>query len=241
MRVFITGISSGLGAGIGEAALAGGAEVWGCSRRSPEALIGRYGDRLRWIPLDLRDDQRGPAALADFIAGEKGFDRVVLNAGVLPPIADVGETPLSTLRDTMEVNVWANKWILDELFADGRNVQQVIAISSGASVSGSRGWNGYAISKAALNMLIQLLAAERPDCHCISLAPGLVDTAMQDYLTGLPEDARFSTVDRLKAAKGTPTMPDALTAGHRCWEVCGKLREWASGSFVDLREIGSEG
>ena len=93
-------------------------------------------------------------------------------------------------------------------FPNDRTIDQVIAISSGASQSGSRGWNGYSLSKAALNMLVKLYAGERPETHFTSLAPGLIDTAMQDYLTNLPEDSRYAPLEVLKAAKGTPKMPD---------------------------------
>jgi len=139
----------------------------------------------------------------------------------------------------MEVNVWVNKWLLDVLFADDRELGQVIAISSGAAVSGQRGWNGYGISKAALNMLIKLTAAERNGTHFTALAPGLIDTAMQDAICGRAADERFPVVERLKQARGTKTMPDAGVAGQRCWDVAERLRAEPSGAFVDLRKLAS--
>jgi len=236
MRVFITGISRGLGAGIARAALDAGAEVWGCSRKAPETLGEDGSERLHFCPVDLTEDSAAQT-VRDWLEGIDGFDRVYLNAGMLPPIADLAETSLSTLRSTMEVNVWVNKWLLDVLFADDRELGQVIAISSGAAVSGQRGWNGYGISKAALNMLIKLTAVERTGTHFTALAPGLIDTAMQDAICGRKADERFPVVERLKQARGTETMPDARVAGQRCWDVAERLRAEPSGAFVDLRKL----
>jgi NAD(P)-dependent dehydrogenase (short-subunit alcohol dehydrogenase family) len=137
----------------------------------------------------------------------------------------------------MEVNLWSNKWILDCLFKDGPTVKQVVAISSGASVSGSRGWNGYSLSKAALNMMVKLYAGEILDTHFCSFAPGLIDTSMQAYISGLPDDERFSTVGRLKLARGTEEMPDPDKAAEMLTEAFPKLMDFPSGSFVDVRKL----
>ena len=66
----------------------------------------------------------------------------------------------------MQINVWANKLIIDTLLANINNVKQIVGISSGASQSGARSWNGYALSKAALNMLISIYSAEVSNTHC---------------------------------------------------------------------------
>lgn len=236
--ILITGISSGLGEGIARAYLERGSTVYGVSRRSPAALLADFPERLHWRSLDLKEVETGRQQIAEWLEGLPALDGVVLNAGILPPIADLAEASLETMRETMEVNVWANHWLLDAIFATVPTVRQVVAISSGASVSGSRGWNAYAISKAALNMWVKLYAAERPESHFTSFAPGLIDTAMQAYIRTLGEDERFATVDRLKAAAGTASMPDGLTAGRRCVEVFAQLlNKSPSGAFVDIRDF----
>jgi NAD(P)-dependent dehydrogenase (short-subunit alcohol dehydrogenase family) len=146
-------------------------------------------------------------------------------------------TPLADLRETMEINVWSNKWLLDSLFTKQRRIGQVVAISSGASQFGSRGWNGYSVSKAALNMLIKLYAGERCETHFTSLAPGLVDTAMQDYLTNLPADPRYEPLEILKAAKGTDQMPDGVDAARKLVKTFPSLLKIESGSYADIRKL----
>ncbi len=71
---------------------------------------------------------------------------------------------------------------MDWLLEWGRPVRQVIMVSSGATVLGNKGWGAYALSKAGLNMLARLYDHEFPDTHISALAPGLIDTAMMDYL-----------------------------------------------------------
>lgn len=165
------------------------------------------------------------------------FDVVILNAAKLGKIRDMRDTSLSDLRETIEVNVWANKWALDVFFSEERTVKQVVAISSGASHSGSRGWNGYSLSKAALNMMVKLYAGERPETHFTSFAPGLVDTAMQDYITNLPEDNRYLPVETLKAAKGTDKMPDGETCARKLMKAFPELLRLESGSYADVRKL----
>lgn len=234
LKIMITGVSSGLGHGLAGAYLEGGARVYGCSRRCPEDLIERG---LIFASVDLSDSTQGAAAAERLIADVEGLDLLVLNAGKLGTIQDMRDAPLADLRETMEINVWANKWLLDLVFARLRSVRQVVAISSGASQSGSRGWNGYSLSKAALNMLVRLYAGERSETHFTSLAPGLIDTAMQDYLTGLPQDERYPPLDILKAAKGTTKMPDGPTCARELMKVFPRLLERESGGYADIRSL----
>lgn len=234
LNVLITGVSSGLGHSLAQQYLAAGAVVYGLSRRAPEDLLAAG---LRFAAVDLADAQAARPVVAALLDEVVDFDLVVLNAAKLGQIRDMRDTPLEDLRETMEINVWANKWLLDCLLAGGRGVRQVVGISSGASISGNRGWNGYSLSKAALNMLITLYADEYPGTHFTALAPGLVDTAMQDYLTALPPDERFAPLERLKAAKGTADMPDAATCARMLIAAFPELLQRPSGAYADIRKL----
>ena len=233
-RVFITGVSSGLGYGLSKLFLEGGPEVYGCSRRVPEELLEKG---MSFVPVDLAAGENGSGAVQQLLEKAGSLDLVILNAAKLGQIRDMADTPLCDLRETMEINVFSNKWLLDVLFSGGRRVEQVVAISSGASQSGSRGWNGYSLSKAALNMLIKLYAGEYRETHFCSLAPGLIDTAMQDYLTGLPADARYAPLQVLKDAKGTDQMPDGESCARRLISLFPDLMDLPSGDYADIRRL----
>ena len=233
-RILITGVSSGLGYGLAKNYLQGGAEVYGCSRRVPTELI-ELG--LNHCVLDLAQSRQSAPKFSEWISGIKELDTVFLNAGILGEIKDMQACTMNELKETMETNLWSNKWLLDALLSERRIIRQVVAISSGASLSGSRGWNGYSLSKAALNMLIKLYAGECPATHFIALAPGLVDTAMQDYMTELPSDPRYAPIEILKAAKGTDAMPSGEVCAQKIIALLPRLLDLESGHYADIRKL----
>ncbi len=228
---FVTGTSSGLGLGLARQLRDAGWEVYGCSRR---------GCHLRGVHdqvIDLTEHVRLPGALDALLGDLSALDLVVLNAGILGEIRDLSATPLADLQRVMDINLWANKAVMDWLHAWGRPIAQLVMISSGASVLGNRGWGGYALSKAALNMLARLYAHEFPDTQITALAPGIVDTPMMDQLCGEADAAAFPALKRLREARGTAAMPAPDEAAARIIEVLPRLRDYPSGAFVDIREI----
>lgn len=230
-RAFITGTSSGLGLGLAEELLARDWQVYGCSRRD-SGPAGMHHRRL-----DLADHAAVPTGLDELLGDAGRLDLVVLNAGVLGGIRDMGQTSLDELRRTMDVNLWANKVVLDWLMAWPGDVAQVVLISSGASVLGNRGWGGYALSKAALNMLARLYSHEFAGSQLTALAPGIIDTAMMDRLCDAGDEVRYPALKRLRSARGTKAMPGPREAAAQILSVLPVLRERPSGSFVDIREI----
>jgi NAD(P)-dependent dehydrogenase (short-subunit alcohol dehydrogenase family) len=227
----VTGTSSGLGRGLAGQLQQRGWRVYGCSRRGCD-IAG-----VRDVQVDLSDHERIDEALTGLLDDSPRLDLVVLNAGVLGEIRDMTQTPLADLQRIMDINVWANKVILDWLHAWERPLGQVVLVSSGAAVLGNRGWGGYALSKATLNMLARLYAHEFPATHICALAPGIIDTSMMDYLCNEADAKRFPALGRLRRARGTAAMPDADAAAQRLVEVLPALRERPSGDFVDIREI----
>lgn len=236
-RVLMTGVGSGLGLALARCLLDGGAEVASLGRSYPSVLAEQ--PRSRHVAVDFSRLDQIDAALGELCEGSSCFDLVLLNAGVLPPMADIGETSLATINGVMDVNTWANKVLLDGLRARAIEVRQVVAISSGAAVRGNRGWNAYALSKAALNMLMQLYAREWTDTHFCSLAPGLVDTGMQDYLCtrSAAQVQRFPSLARIQAARGTDAMPSPEQLAPRLLGLLEGLRARESGEFVDIRKL----
>lgn len=233
-HVFITGNSSGLGRGLTKCYLARGWSVFGLSRRGCSGLEGKLHD----IRCDLANIDEIPKALDALLDDVEKLDLVILNAGVLGNIQDMSETSLEEIRELMNINVWANKQIMDWLLQSTIAIDQIVVISSGAAVNGNRGWGAYALSKATLNMLAKLYSRELTQTHIIALAPGLVDSAMQDYLCDQVTDPRFSSsVDKLRAARGTPAMPTPEQAGELIVEAIPSLKSFPSGEFVDIRNL----
>lgn len=237
MNVFITGNSSGLGLGLTEALLDRDAIVWGMSRRGCP-LKEHIDDGLRDREQDIGNIHNLEEGLERLLSDCLRLDLVILNAGMLGRIQEISHTDVHDLEHMMRVNVWANKVIIDWLIERQIPVDQIVAISSGAAVNMNYGWGGYSLSKAALNHLIQLYAPEMPDTHLISLAPGLIDTGMQDYLCGEVDSEEFPSVQKLKDARGTDDMPSPRQAADRILELLETLRtDYESGAFVDIRQM----
>ena len=232
--VLITGVSRGLGYALAEAYMAQGCAVYGLSRQTPHDLVDRG---LQFVAADFQHPESLCTALDTLLPRDLSIDLAILNAAKLGEIKDMVQVSLADLRHTMEINLWANKVLLDCLLSAQRSVGQVIGVSSGASINGHRGWNGYSLSKAGLNMLIALYADEFPNTHFTALAPGLIDTAMQDYLTQLPSDPRYTPLERLKSAKGTELMPTPAQCAQRLISLFPQLQQLSSGAYRDIRQL----
>lgn len=235
MNVFITGTSSGLGFALAKYYLDSGHLVCGISRKMNEEL-NNYSN-FHFLVQDITRFSELETNLFSFLKDVQVFDLVILNAGVLNEIKDLKDTSLHEIMKVMDVNVWANKILIEALFREVNKIRQVVAVSSGAAVSGARGWNAYSLSKATLNMLINLYAKEYPGTHFCTLAPGLVDTGMQDYIFSLEYDEKFPIVKRLKEAKGTGKMPKPDEAARSFARAVKLAKNYESGIFLDVRKM----
>lgn len=231
-NVFISGNSSGLGKGLTAELLTKGYHVYGCSRRGCQ-LNGNITD----IQCDLTNFNTLPAALDQLLNPVKALDLVILNAGILGKLKNMSDTSQHELRQIMDTNVWSNKFILDYLLQSGIEIKMIIMISSGAAVLGNKGWGGYALSKAALNMLARLYAHEFDKTAIFSIAPGLVDSKMMDYLCSEADSDQFPALKRIQQAKQNNKILSPKAAAQRILSALPSLAEYESGSFIDLREI----
>ncbi len=231
-QALVTGNSAGLGRALTQQLLAQGWHVYGCSRSGCD-LPGALMD----VHCDLSDGEAIAPALSRLLKGVSQLDLVVLNAGMLGEIKALSRTSVAELEGIFDLNLWANKRVLDWLLDQGLGVKQVVLISSGAAVLGNHGWGGYALSKAALNMLTRLYAHEFPHSHLVAIAPGLVETRMMDYLCQEADAEAFPALQRLQQARGTPTMLSPAQAAGQLIEALPRLRQEPSGGYVDLRQF----
>jgi NAD(P)-dependent dehydrogenase (short-subunit alcohol dehydrogenase family) len=124
-------------------------------------------------------------ALVD-AAGDR-IDLVVNNAGVLGPSPQpaLADYPLDTLREVYEANVLAPLGVLQLALPRMPDGAAVLDITSDAGVEPYEGWGGYGSSKAALEQLSAVLAAERPGLRVYWVDPGDMRTQMhQDAFPG---------------------------------------------------------
>lgn len=180
--VIITGHSAGLGRALAAHYLAAGDAVWGLSRRVwPQAVGG-----LRQTALDLADS----AALADWLTQPAWRQTVaaaaeillINNAAVVTPNALAGRAEAADIMAAVALNLTAPVLLSNALLRDAAPgcLKTIVHISSGAGRKAYAGWSVYGATKAALDQHAAVLAAEgHPHLRVASIAPGVVDTAMQ--------------------------------------------------------------
>ena len=229
--IFITGNSNGLGLGLTQLFLDKGDRVYSASR----SVNPIQHEHLKHSVLDLSNLSSIQSILESLIP--KYLDLVILNAGILGQIEDLADTSIEQTKTLMDINVWANKVIVDWFIHQKIKVDQIIFVSSGASVNGNRGWGIYSISKASLNMMAKLYATEMPDTHITAYAPGIIHTKMQDYLCNDVDTDKFKSVGYLSQAYQTEDMPDVQTAAQNIAESFDRCKEFESGSFLDIRDL----
>ena len=233
-NIIITGSSSGIGLGLAKFYLSQGCKVIGLARRSNSETLNN--SNYKHYRVDLTDVESTRNIIQDIKKHFQDIDLVVLNAGVLGEINRIEKISLEDSKSVLEINLWANKIFIDELLLQNFNCKQIVGISSGAAKNGSAGWGPYGISKAALNMLLQTYAIENPSIHFSSIAPGLVDTAMQDYIFSLENGEEFPVIARLQEAKGSKEMPNAEILAPKLDVLFQKVKDnETSGAFVDIR------
>ncbi|MFZ5913939.1 MAG: SDR family NAD(P)-dependent oxidoreductase [Pseudomonadota bacterium] len=141
-------------------------------------------DGATLVPLDLRD-HTGIGRLGQSIEARWGrLDILVGNAAVLGPITPLEHITPEKWRELLDVNVTAN-WslirALSPLLRAASAGGRAVFITSGAARSAKPFWGGYAMSKAALESLVKIWAAEnvRTALRINLFNPGATRTGMR--------------------------------------------------------------
>ena len=157
------------------------------------------------IPGDITDPEHRRR-----LVDRRRLDLLVNNAGTLgpSPLPPLAELPLDELRALFEANVVAQLALIQlALPALVQSGGAVVNVTSDAAVEAYEGWGGYGSSKAALERISAVLAAENPELGVWALDPGDMRTRMhQDAFPGedigdrpepeVPAPAVLSLVDQ---------------------------------------------
>ncbi|GAA1271782.1 SDR family oxidoreductase [Sphaerisporangium rubeum] len=163
-------------------------------------ITARGADELEKAALEtgataLAGDVADPAhraRLAQVVNGLGGLDLLVNNASTLgaTPLPSLAVYPLDAFDDALRQNVVAP---LGMIQATLRGLRErggaVVNISSDAAVEAYEGWGGYGATKAALEQLSKVLAAEEPGVAVWWVDPGEMRTRMLADAIGEEEAA----------------------------------------------------
>jgi NAD(P)-dependent dehydrogenase (short-subunit alcohol dehydrogenase family) len=207
----ITGGSRGLGRALA-AALARDGWTLVIDARDPAALAAAAAETgATGIAGDVTDPAHR-AALAESVSG--GLDLLVNNASTLgpTPMPRLDALPVADLAATLATNVLAPLALIQEVLPSLRGRRgAILNITSDAAVEGYETWGGYGTSKAALEQLSNVLAAEEPDVAVWWADPGEMNT---DMLRAAGEDADAAPPPAEAAAALHRLITDRLPSGR---------------------------
>ncbi len=146
--------------------------------------------------------------LADAAREAGGLDAVVNNASVLGPSPrpDLLDYPPDVLEEVYRTNVISPLALIQAVRDELKPRARIVNVTSDAAVEPYEGWGGYGSSKAALEQLSNILAAENPDLRVYSIDPGDMRTRMhQEAFPG--EDIS----DRPLPEESVPGLVELLT------------------------------
>ncbi len=146
--------------------------------------------------------------LADVAREAGGLDGLVNNASVLGPSPrpDLLDYPPDALEEVYRTNVISPLALIQAVRDELKPQARIVNVTSDAAVEPYEGWGGYGSSKAALEQISNILAAENPGWRVYSADPGDMRTRMhQEAFPG--EDIS----DRPLPEKSVPGLVELLT------------------------------
>ena len=177
----ITGASRGLGRAAAHALARRGWSLIVDARRAADLADAMRGlADVAAVPGDVTDPGHR-ADLAAAVGRAGGLDALVNNASRLGPSPQplLRDYPLDELARVYESNVVAPLALIQLLTAPlAAAGGTIVNVSSDAAVEAYPGWGGYGSSKAALDQLTAVLAAEEPSLRCYAFDPGDMRTDM---------------------------------------------------------------
>ena len=229
----VTGARAGIGAAIAAELARCGATVAATGRRRGDcaevvAAITAGGGSAFDEALDVADLGSIGQRVSALVARTGRLDIIVNNAALIEPMVPVAELDAAAFDLAMRTNISGPAAIVIAAWPHLAG-SRIVNILSGAALAPVHGWAAYCTSKAALLMLtraIDLEGAAR-STRCFGLAPGLVDTAMQERI-------RLAHINAISELPRSKLRQPGDAARAVAWLASGAGDGYA-GTMVDVR------
>jgi NAD(P)-dependent dehydrogenase (short-subunit alcohol dehydrogenase family) len=179
----ITGASRGLGLALARQLAERGWRLI-VDARGPKALKFAQRELAQLTSVTaIAGDITDPAhrrALVIAVRAAGSLDAVINNASILGPSPQPAllDYPLDVLEQVYRTNVLAPLALIQAVRSELKPDARIINVTSDAGVEAYPGWGGYGSSKAALEQLSAILAAENPQWRVYWVDPGDMRTQM---------------------------------------------------------------
>ena len=232
--VAITGASRGIGAATARVFADAGARVVLLARSEAEitALATEIGRDALAIACDVADGPAVAAAIARIAADCGGLDVLIGNAGVIEPIARIGDASPDAWSRAIDINLkgvfYGMRAAIPVMRALGGGT--IITVSSGAAHGPMEGWSAYCAAKAGAAMLTRVAHLEEGGngLRIMGMSPGAVATEMQVKI-------KASGINPVSQLDPSVHIPADWPARLMLW-MCGPGGDDWLGQEVSLRD-----
>lgn len=163
----ITGASRGIGRAVASAYAREGARVFVCARNGADldraiSEIAAAGGEIAGQAADVRRAKDAERIVRAALNHFGTIDVLVNNAGILGPRVTIVDYPLAAWQEVLDINLTGffllSRQVLPIMMA--KKSGSVIHVTSGVGRKGKARWGAYAVSKAGIECLTQVLADE---------------------------------------------------------------------------------
>jgi len=236
----ITGASKGIGFELAKQLSEAGHYVVGIARTEKEI------DGVTFIQADLSELEKLESLMTEALEAAPGDAisfTLINNAGMVEPIGLIGSVNGKEIANALAVNLTAPMILSNAFISMLKNFggrKRIVNISSGAARNAYEGWGTYCTTKAGIDhfssvVAIEQVKAEHP-VEIVSIAPGIIDTVMQEKIRGSKEDA-FPLLDKFINYKEQGLLSSAEQTAKKLISFMENQDFKEVGAIVDIRKF----
>lgn len=158
---------------------------------------------LTQIQADLSDPQvaeQTSKEVAALVPDDVTRCILINNAGTVQPVANAARlSDAAAINTALTLNITSLMLMTSALLGTRRGDMdfRILNISSGAGRNPMPGWGVYCATKAAVDIYTRVLAQEHSEVRAVSLAPGVIDTDMQQTIRA-SDKSDFPSLERFQ-------------------------------------------
>ena len=226
----ITGTGGGIGEATAELLLKEGYLVFGYSRTNKIKH-----PNFSFTTIDLSDLTQ----VKDLTLPIINSNNVILinNAATIGTIVPFDKKETSDIISEYNLNLVSPTILCRKFIANYPDKEKIlINIGSGAANSPIPSWSTYCATKAALNMLTQVIAEENhKNLSVFSVQPGIVDTNMQKTIRGT-EEYLFPLLSKFTAYHNNNELETTSNAAQKLYYIIKNSNEFSK-NILSIRDV----